>query len=386
MDTDLPLSHRRRRLTLEVMRASVHHVELWTHDLAAVTRSWDWLFRMLAWEPDDGSWADGRIWTNPSGTYVVLEQSPALTGNGHDRMSPGMNHLALTVPERSVVQELRAEAAEHGWRELFAGAYPHAGGEQHVALFLENDQGFEVELVATGKTADSCPGRHARPGPRPRTSTEGPHRQLDQLAPSALWGELVQRVFALDEVVEGHSQVSPASSRAVFLTDLQTSRSPQMSLALGGRLEPVHLHGVEDTSVHLCLPATRGQELVELGWAEPHSYADHDAELMVYGPRTSAELDVVVELVRESIAFARPRLTRASPSPAPNDWCTIQHTRARRAQCTRGPNRALVEWDPAPDGANQVWTEPIRSRWQPRPRRCVGRPRAAHRPGWRPPR
>lgn len=319
------------------MNATVHHIELWTHDLAASTRSWDWLFRMLAWQPDDGSWADGRIWTSPSGTYVVLEQSPALTGDRHDRMAPGMNHVALTVPGRSVLDGLRAEAAEHGWRELFAGAYPHAGGEQHVALFLENDQGFEVELVAT-EDADTPRGAPhsaaqidvveviaearrerdeelmlrcfprvlmSRPGPRPTTSTNGPHRQLDQRASPDLWGELVARVFALDDVVEGHSQVSPASSRAVFLTDLQTTRSPEMSLAPGGRLEAVHLHGVDDTSVHLCLPAERGRELVELGWAEPHSYADHDTELMVYGPRTSAEVDVVVELVRESIAFAR---------------------------------------------------------------------------------
>jgi hypothetical protein len=45
--------------------------------------------------------------------------------------------------------------------------------------------------------------------------------------------------------------------------------------------------------------------VVELGWAEPHQYADHDTELMVYGPRTSGEVDVVVSLIQESIAFAR---------------------------------------------------------------------------------
>ncbi|MGI8947905.1 MAG: luciferase family protein [Ornithinimicrobium sp.] len=71
------------------------------------------------------------------------------------------------------------------------------------------------------------------------------------------------------------------------------------------RLEPAHLHGVDDTSVHLCLPVTRGQEVVELGWAEPHQYADHDTELMVYGPRNPGEVDVVVSLIQESIAHAR---------------------------------------------------------------------------------
>ncbi|MGC5166685.1 luciferase family protein [Luteimicrobium sp. DT211] len=144
-----------------------------------------------------------------------------------------------------------------------------------------------------------------RPGERPHTSDDGPHRQLDQRATPALWGELVARVFALDGVVEGHSQVSPASSRAVFLAAQRAERAPETSLAPGQRLEPVHLHGVDDTSVHLVLPPERGAELVRLGWAEPHQYADFDTELMVYGPRDDAELDDVLSVIVESLAYAR---------------------------------------------------------------------------------
>jgi len=111
-----------------------------------------------------------------------------------------------------------------------------------------------------------------------------------------MWGRLVAGTFALDSVIEGHSQVSPASSRAVFL---------ETSLAPGKRLEPVHLHGVQDTSIHVCLPAARGAELTELGWAEPHQYEDFGTEFMVYGPRTEAELELVLSMVVESISFAR---------------------------------------------------------------------------------
>lgn len=144
-----------------------------------------------------------------------------------------------------------------------------------------------------------------RPGTRPATSVQGPHRQLDQISSPGLWGELVARTFALPGVVEGHSQVSPASSRAVFLADRERERSPETSLAPGRRLEPVHLHGVTDTSVHLVLPPERGEQLVRLGWAEPHQYSDFGAEFMVYGPRTAQELDVVVSLIEESVDFAR---------------------------------------------------------------------------------
>lgn len=144
-----------------------------------------------------------------------------------------------------------------------------------------------------------------RPGPRPTVSTEGPQRQLDQRSTPEVWGRLVAEVFALDGVVEGHSQVSPKSSRAVFLDGVEAARAPETSLFPEGRLEPVHLHGVTDTSVHLVLPAERGARLTELGWAEPHQYEDFGTEFMVYGPRDADELAVVVSIVEESLAYAR---------------------------------------------------------------------------------
>ncbi|MFF2390312.1 luciferase family protein [Agromyces sp. NPDC058104] len=67
----------------------------------------------------------------------------------------------------------------------------------------------------------------------------------------------------------------------------------------------MHLHGVDDTSVHLVLPAERGARLTELGWAEPHQYEDFGTEFMVYGPRDPDELEVVVSIVEESLAYAR---------------------------------------------------------------------------------
>ncbi|MEP6479634.1 MAG: luciferase family protein [Rhodoglobus sp.] len=114
------------------------------------------------------------------------------------------------------------------------------------------------------------------------------------------------RAFGLGGVEEGHSQVSPVSSRALFFTHLAIERTAETSLAPGERLEPVHLHGVEDTSVHLCLPSARGQQLTELGWAEPHQYGDFGTEFLVYGPRTPDEVDVVISIVEESLTFARP--------------------------------------------------------------------------------
>lgn len=144
-----------------------------------------------------------------------------------------------------------------------------------------------------------------RPGPRPEVSSEGPQRQLTDGATPEMWGTLVARVMALPNAVEGHSQVSPASSRAVFLRDRVDPLVPWTSLAPDRRLEPVHIHGVDDTSLHVCLPRFRGAELTALGWTTPHQYEDFGTEFLVYGPRDASELETVLSIVEESIAFAR---------------------------------------------------------------------------------
>ncbi len=125
---------------------SLHHVELWVPDLDRAIASWGWLLGALGYQPYQ-DWPDGRSW-RADGTYVVLEQSPDLLPGQHERCRAGLNHLAFHVRDRGAVDDLAAAAAEHGWRLLFADRHPHAGGGQHYAAYLENSDGFEVELVA----------------------------------------------------------------------------------------------------------------------------------------------------------------------------------------------------------------------------------------------
>lgn len=126
----------------------VHHIELWTANLAESAPSFDWLLTAVGWARDgERSWPQGCIWRHDSGVYLVLEQSPDVSG-AHVRTRAGMNHLALRVTDREQLDGLRREAARNGWVELFSERYPFAGGPDHVALFLENAEGFEIELVA----------------------------------------------------------------------------------------------------------------------------------------------------------------------------------------------------------------------------------------------
>ncbi|WP_232660480.1 VOC family protein [Pseudonocardia sp. TRM90224] len=127
-------------------RGVLHHVELWVPDLATAVAEWGWLLGELGYEPYQ-EWAAGRSW-RLGHTYVVVERSPDLTADVHERRRPGLNHLAFHAGSRADVDALHAAGPAHGWRPLFAERYPHAGGAGHYAGYLENSAGFEVELVA----------------------------------------------------------------------------------------------------------------------------------------------------------------------------------------------------------------------------------------------
>ena len=125
---------------------ALHHVELWVPDLDGALGPWGWLLGELGWLPYQ-QWAAGRSW-RLGPTYLVLEQSPALSSGVHDRLAPGLNHLAFTVAGEPEVDRLTAAAPDHGWALLFPDRHPRAGGPDTYAAYLEDGYGYEVELVA----------------------------------------------------------------------------------------------------------------------------------------------------------------------------------------------------------------------------------------------
>ena len=125
---------------------TLHHVEVWVPDLQRAISSWGWLLQHLGYT-EFQNWLAGRSW-QLGHTYIVVEQSPALSASGHDRCRPGVNHLAFHIDTIELVDALAAQAPQHGWTLLFPDRHPYAGGAEHYAAYLENADGFEVELVA----------------------------------------------------------------------------------------------------------------------------------------------------------------------------------------------------------------------------------------------
>lgn len=128
-----------------------HHVELWVADFARSEPRWAWLLAQLDW-PRLDVWRGGASWGSPSNGYLVIEQSPDVRDAPHDRLRPGLNHLAFWASGSEMVDSLWEAAPAHGWHELFADRHPYAGGSQHYAAYLEDDDGFEVEVVADRRT------------------------------------------------------------------------------------------------------------------------------------------------------------------------------------------------------------------------------------------
>src|SRR5215831_12106305 len=99
----------------------LHHLELWVPDLTKAEVSWGWLLEKMGYRIYQ-QWPEGQSW-RAGVTYIVIEQSPDRVAGRH-----------------------------HGWRLLYPDRHPYAGGVDHYAAYLENRDGYEVELVAPANT------------------------------------------------------------------------------------------------------------------------------------------------------------------------------------------------------------------------------------------
>jgi DivIVA domain-containing protein len=127
--------------------ALIHHVELWVRDFDSAVASFGWLFKNIGWRIGR-AWDNGCAWTSPGGPYIIIESGPDLVWMPYDRRGPGLNHLAFEVAARSLVDRIASDGPSHGWQLMFADRHPYAGGPDHYAAYLENAEGFEVEIIA----------------------------------------------------------------------------------------------------------------------------------------------------------------------------------------------------------------------------------------------
>ncbi len=147
-------------------------------------------------------------------------------------------------------------------------------------------------------------GLPTRAGGRPLVSWAYPQQQFSDQADVDLLDALFARIASFDGVQVGESQVAVAGSRAFFLPG---ATAPAAAFVVAEDREFAHLHPLYDTSLHLTLPVDLAADAIAKGWAQPHMHAGtrkSSGFVLVYGPRTAAELEVVVGIVAASHRYA----------------------------------------------------------------------------------
>ena len=125
----------------------LHHVELYASDFDAAARFWGWFLPELGYR-EYQRWEGGRSWKRGPTYLVVVGTAEAQEDDAFDRRAPGLNHLAFHARSRRHVDEMTQTLRERGRRVLYGDRHPHAGGEDHYAVYFEGPEGLKLELVA----------------------------------------------------------------------------------------------------------------------------------------------------------------------------------------------------------------------------------------------
>ena len=166
-----------------------------------------------------------------------------------------------------------------------------------------------------------------RRGPRPRTSDDIPHRQLDQQpADGRHLDALLAAASTWPGIVEGPSGISVEGARAVSI-DEAIEAGPDEAFLVGREFGHGHAQG--DFSLHVALPVELAVRAEAAGWAEPHLWVHTGAlppnVVMLYAPRDVEERDVTLSLLRAAYEFAHGR-TSHEPTAAPLAGSSQPHT------------------------------------------------------------
>ncbi|GAB2599171.1 hypothetical protein GCM10027168_35180 [Streptomyces capparidis] len=165
-----------------------------------------------------------------------------------------------------------------------------------------------------------------REGDRPRTGPSVPHVQFTQTSPPPLRAELKRWMSTeLPGTTTGPSEISdPAKMRrwaATALPDLPLpdelpdenawalfldgTPPPPGAVLMPPRLTAEFAHIHPDGSLHLSLSASDQRELLDKGWGELHPlHSPHVNVVMLYAPRTEAELPVAHTVLRAAHRYA----------------------------------------------------------------------------------
>lgn len=272
------------------------------------------------------AFAGGLVLSDPQrfvGAAILLGTLPFDAGV---RVEPGqLAHLPVMVAQGDDDQVIAAELLERTWSYLLEEsgapvvAVREAGGHAitatvvselatWIATRLHHVAGREVTPVGLSGDAvwSTLVGGvlPVRAGLRPEVTWSIPQQQSTQNAPVDLQAAVFERATALGGVHVEPSQISVPGARAFALAD---SRGPDDAFLVPEVGEFAHLHPAYDGSLHLALPVDQAADVVAKGWGRLHMWAGTRLApgfVLVFGPRTDGEVEVVAGIVAASHAYA----------------------------------------------------------------------------------
>lgn|GEM_PF-1656871 len=141
------------------------------------------------------------------------------------------------------------------------------------------------------------------------TGGESFQQQLDSSPDPVLQAELLRRVFSIPDLQDRPSVVPSSESRRLWLSRRVLLVRPD---AVIQSRELGHVHA--DGSLHIPLPPNLATEAIRTGWAEPHARAGErkgwEGLVSLHAPRTTDEVDIVVQMIVESYNFVTGRSLR----------------------------------------------------------------------------
>ncbi len=143
-----------------------------------------------------------------------------------------------------------------------------------------------------------------REGARPNTHYAIPHHQIDQIPSAEIYDRLLEGFLETPNTTHGRSLISVPGAQALFLSQ---ECSCNADIAAVGR-EFAHVHPPSDGSFHMFLSLDDCMHVLKQGWGELHPLAAKGEiplnAVMIYAPRTEAEIDIVLDITRAALNFA----------------------------------------------------------------------------------
>lgn len=156
---------------------------------------------------------------------------------------------------------------------------------------------------ASGESSLAFADLPLRAGPPAVTTGTVPHQQINPDVIPEVIDEMGRRIFALPDVESRPSGIVVGAT-AIWLREEVTLGRPEC-VVLGRELGHIH----PDGSLHATLPHGRIPGAAAAGWIERHPWAStrpgFEAYVMIFSPRGSNEVDVIVELIAQGISFVK---------------------------------------------------------------------------------